>query len=73
VVVHPSEFQVTYFRRERAVDSRFVVHVDSCVRLTHSETGTVARSTCHRSQAANYKEAFALLQSLLAPLRTTAA
>ncbi len=65
-VVDPSEFQAEYFRREPATDSEFVVHVDSCVRLTHSATGTVARSTCHRSQAANYEEALALMQSLLA-------
>jgi hypothetical protein len=60
------EFQVAYFRKERAVDSKFVVHGDSCVRLTHSATGLVARSTWHRSRAANYKEALALMQSLLA-------
>jgi hypothetical protein len=65
-VVDPSELQVEYFRRELAMDSEFVVHVDSCVRLTHSATGAVVRSTCHRSQAANYKEALALMQSLLA-------
>lgn len=64
--VNLSEFQVAYFRKERAVESKFVVHVDSCVRLTHPATGTVARSTFHRSRAANYKEALALMQSLLA-------
>ncbi|CAN7556774.1 peptide chain release factor family protein [Polaromonas sp. LjRoot131] len=64
--VNLSELQVAYFRKERAVDSKFVVHGDNCAKLTHSATGLVARSTWHRSRAANYKEALALMQSLLA-------
>lgn len=48
------------------MDSEFAVHVDSGVSLTRPETGIVTRSTCYRSQAANYKEALALTQSLLA-------
>jgi len=67
--INPSELQVTYFRKELAVDSRFVIHTESCARLGHITTGIVVRSTCRRSKAANYEEALGLMQSLLAARR----
>lgn len=64
--LHSAHILVEYFRREFAVDSRMVVHVASCVKLTHVPSGTVARSTRHRSRALNQNDALLLLESLVA-------
>jgi hypothetical protein len=61
-----AELHIEYFRREFARDSQMVRHTDSCVRVTHVPTGTVARSTLHRNRVLNQDEALLLLKAALA-------
>jgi hypothetical protein len=79
VAVHPdsvhldsSQISVEHFRREFAVNSQMVAHVDSCVKLTHLPSGTVARSTRHRSRALNREQARLLLESLVSESQNVA-
>jgi len=59
-----------YFRREFAVDSQFVVHRETCVRLTHRPTGLAARCTDDRRKSRNFEEALLVLASLVASFKT---
>jgi len=64
--IHPADLQVAYFRHELSSDGWMDAPRPRFARLTHKPTGTVARSTAHRSPALNYEEALLLLASLLA-------
>ena len=59
------DYSIEYFRRESAMNTQFIFHGDSCAKLVHHATGTVARSITHRNKARNFEEAIQLLAALL--------
>jgi hypothetical protein len=65
-VLSLDDVSTEYFRREFAVDSPFVIHSETCVKLTHRPTGLTARCTDGRQKSRNFEEALLVLASLVA-------
>nr|WP_315489769.1 hypothetical protein [uncultured Rhodoferax sp.] len=63
------ELLIHFYRKPDAVDSRMVVHTDSCVELTHVSTGLVGRSEWERRRSANLALATAHLGARLIEAR----